>query len=310
MRRAHVGWRGFIVVMLLALLVPLGTIPVGQEALAQGMAFDCPAPAASASTQQTGGGTSAVQLVAPDATFPDAGGALTVFAAASLTDAFGEVKTDLEAAHAGLTITYNFASSQALVTQLNAGARADVFASANVPQMQAAIDNGSISGEPITFANNRLAIVIPADNPADMHAPGDLGRPGLRLVLAQPEVPAGRYSRQAICALGADPDAYGADFVERVTANIVSQEEDVRAVLAKVQLGEADAGIVYASDAAIAGGTVSLIEIPDAENVMADYPIAAVAEGNPALAEAFIAYLLSPEGQATLEAFGFTPVGD
>jgi molybdate transport system substrate-binding protein len=231
-----------------------------------------------------------------------------VFAAASLTDAFEQVAIDLEAANEGLTITYNFGGSQALVTQLSEGAEADVFASANNAQMQAAIDNGAIAGDPATFVRNRLVIVTPANNPAGVDSADDLGAPGLLLVLAQPEVPVGRYARDSVCRMGQDTATYGDDFVGRVAANVVSEEEDVRDVLAKVQLGEADAGIVYVSDAGVAGDEVKRIEIPDDVNILASYPIAAVAGGDEASADAFIAYVLGPEGQATLTEFGFEPV--
>jgi molybdate transport system substrate-binding protein len=160
----------------------------------------------------------------------------------------------------------------------------------------------------VPFVHNLLAIVTPADNPAGIDAPADLGNPNLRLVLAQPEVPVGRYSREAICKMGGDSAAFGDDFVDRVAANIVSEEEDVRDVLAKVQFGEADAGIVYVSDAHSAGDDVRVIPIPDDFNVVATYPIAAVTGGNQDLAAAFIAYVLSPEGQAILSAYGFEPI--
>jgi molybdate transport system substrate-binding protein len=235
-------------------------------------------------------------------------GALTVFAAASLTDAFEAMKADLEAANPAVSITFNFGGSQALVTQLTEGAPADVFASANTAQMAAAEEAGVIAGAPVTFVRNRLAIVTPAANPAGIVAPADLGGEGIRLVLAQPEVPAGRYARESVCAMADDPAVYGEDFVGRVAANLVSEEEDVRNVLAKVQLGEADAGIVYDSDAAAAGAGVAVIPIPDDANIMATYPVAAVAGGNESIAGAFIAYLLGDEGQATLQDYGFEPV--
>src|SRR3954471_4329235 len=217
---------------------------VGATVLAQGATIDCPAPATPAAATSSSG-NAAASPVAMDVPFPDAGGALTVFAAASPTDAFEQMQRDLQAAHPGLAITYNFGGSQALVTQLSEGAEADVFASANKTQMQAASDNGSISVEPVVFVRNRLAFVTPADTPADIAAPADLGNPGLRLVLAQADVPAGRYAREAVCRMGQDPAIYGEGFVQRVAGNIVSEEEDVRNVLAKVQLGAADAGIVY-----------------------------------------------------------------
>ncbi|MDP9363282.1 MAG: molybdate ABC transporter substrate-binding protein [Chloroflexota bacterium] len=244
------------------------------------------------------------------AEFPLEGGSLTVFAAASLTDAFGRIEADLEAANDGLDIAYNFAGSQALVTQLQEGAEADVFASANAAQMEAAVDNGSIVGEPVTFVRNRLAIVVPADNPAGIEAPADLADDGIQVVLAQPDVPVGRYARESLCLMGQDETAFDDGFVDRVVGNVVSEEEDVRDVLARVQLGEADAGIVYVSDAATAGEAVRLIEIPNARNVVAAYPIALVEGSDEALGSAFVSYLVSPAGQATLEEFGFEPINE
>lgn len=273
--------------------------------VAQGAAFACPAPAEGAPS--TGVATPEAP-VSPAAQFPKGGGDLTVFAAASLTDAYETIKTDLEASHEGLIITYNFAGSQALVTQMTEGAEADVFASANDTQMEAAVEADLIAGDPVTFVRNRLAIVTPADNPAGIAAPEDLGKAGVRLVLAQAEVPVGRYARDSICLMGQETADFGDDFVERVAANLVSEEEDVRNVLAKVQLGEADAGIVYVSDAKVGGDDVNLIEIPVGLNVIATYPIATVNGSDEARGDAFIAYLLSDEGQATLEEFGFEPV--
>lgn len=244
------------------------------------------------------------------ASFPAEGGELTIFAAASLTDAFTQIGDDLRRTNLELTITFNFAGSQALATQLTEGAPADVFASANATQMHAVAAAGLIADEPAVFVRNRLALVVPADNPAGIETPADLAGDDLRLVLANADVPAGRYAREAICAMGADAATYGEGFVEALAANIASEEEDVRAVLTKVQLGEADAGIVYVSDVTEdIGADVQIIEIPDDVNILAAYPIASVAGGNEALAAAFIAYVLGPEGQATLAEFGFMPVG-
>ena len=298
------------VVAALVVLLALNAVPASASAAvasAQGGTIECletDAPAASPAAP----GAAVASPASGDAEFPAGGGEVTVFAAASLTDAFEQIGADLEAANAGLEITYNFAGSQALVTQLSEGAQADIFASANNAQMTAAEENGSIAGEPVTFVRNRLAIVTPADNPAGIDSPEDLGNPDLKLVLAQAEVPVGRYSREAVCLMGADTAAFGDDFVQRVAANIVSEEEDVREVLTKVELGEADAGIVYVSDADVAGDRVQVIDIPDAFNVVAAYPIAPVTGGDVALAEAFIAYVLGPDGQATLAEFGFEPV--
>jgi molybdate transport system substrate-binding protein len=302
------GSRRTVLVLLVGMsLLGLSGAPFdGGTVLAQGAIFDCPAPATPAAAASSGG--AAASPMAMEAAFPEAGGDLTVFAASSLTDAFEQIATDLEAAHPGLAITYNFGGSPALVTQLSEGAEADALASANNTQMQAATDNGSISGKPVTFVHNRLVIVTPADNPAGIATPADLGNEGLKIVLAQAEVPVGRYARESVCKMAQNSAEFGEDFVARVAGNVVSEEEDVRDVLAKVTIGEADAGIVYVSDAAAAGEEVQIIEIPDALNIVASYPIAVVSGGDEALADAFIAYLLSPDGQATLADFGFEPV--
>jgi molybdate transport system substrate-binding protein len=295
-------WRLAVVVMILAVAGGVAPAKVGIAGTQAG-AWECPAPApgtSAAATPVSGSGD-------PAAIF-SAEGDVTVFAAASLTDAFEAIEAELEVANPALTITYNLGGSQALVTQLTEGAAADVFASANAAQMTEAAEAGLIAGEPQTFVRNRLAIVTPGDNPAGIAAPADLGNEGIRLVLAQPEVPAGRYAREAVCLMGADAATYGEDFVGPVAANVVSEEEDVRTVLAKVQLGEADAGIVYVSDAAAAGDAVEVIPIPNEVNVVAAYPIATVAGGDASIAGAFIAYLLGAEGQATLEEHGFEPV--
>lgn len=233
-------------------------------------------------------------------------GELTVFAAASLTDAFAEIATAREDDYPELSITYNFGGSQLLVTQLVDGAAADLFASANLSQMTAAREAGVIDGDPVVFTRNRLAIVVPTDNPAGFSEPADLALDGLKLVVANPDVPVGRYSLEALDKMSAD-SSFGAGFRAAVEANIVSREDNVRQVVTKVQLGEADAGIVYVSD--ITPGItddVTLIEIPDAFNIIAEYPIATVAGGNAALSQAFIDFVLSDAGQAILERHGFT----
>lgn len=289
---------------LLLALTALTSLGIARPIAVGAVTIECAPPATPAAS--SGAAAATPETAAAPAEFPAEGGDLTVFAAASLTDAFGQIKTDLEAAHAGLTITYNFAGSQALVTQLSEGAEADVFASASNGQMTAAIDKGVIEGKSTVFTQNRLAIVVPADNPAGVQTYADLAKDGLKLVLALPEVPVGQYARQSICTAGADTATYGEGFVEKVGNNVVSEEDNVRAVLSKVQLGEADAGIVYTTDITAEVATdVLQIEVPAAVNVIAKYPIAAVKGGDAALAQAFIDYILGPEGQATLQAFGF-----
>ncbi|HEX2281384.1 MAG TPA: molybdate ABC transporter substrate-binding protein [Thermomicrobiales bacterium] len=280
--------------------IPLTTLPV----VAQPTLWECPSPA----TQSEQSEPTPLRVSTPVAEFPVEGGDLTVFAAASLTDAFEAIESDLESANPDLSITYNFGGSPALVTQLKEGAEADVFASANVAQMDAALEAGLITGDATTFVRNRLVIVTPADNPAVIESAADLGEEGTLLVLAQAAVPVGQYAREAVCLMAIDAATYGSDFVQRVAANVVSEEEDVRDVLAKVALGEADAGIVYVSDAAAAGEQVHVVDIPDEVNVIATYPIAVLAEGDQALGSAFIAYLLRDEGHVLLERFGFQPV--
>ena len=297
--------RWSLVIRALVLVILVGVQPVDLvNVSAQAAGWECPSPAGADATAAA----TPVAAEEVEAAFPAEGGELTVFAAASLTDAFAAIEQELEAANPNLSITYNFGGSQALMTQLEEGAQADVFASANVAQMDAAIAAGLVAGAPLPFTHNRLAVVTPADNPADIQSAADLGKDGVLLVLAQPEVPAGRYARESVCLMATDTATYGAGFIERVAANVVSEEEDVRDVLAKVALGEADAGIVYVSDAVAAGDQVHVVDIPDEVNVIATYPVAILAGGDEALGPAFVSYLLGDEGQATLERYGFQPV--
>jgi molybdate transport system substrate-binding protein len=220
-------------------------------------------------------------------------GDLTVFAAASLTDAFEALGSAFEADHPGVSVTFNFAGSQQLATQIVEGAPADVFASASGSQVDVVADADLLAGEPVEFATNRLEIAVEPGNPKAVAGLSDLARGDVTVVLAAEEVPAGQYAREALDAAGV-----------RVTP--VSLETDVRAVLTKVALGEADAGIVYASDIIAAGDDVTGVEIADEENVTATYPAAAIAGSpNPGAAQAFLAHLTSHAGRATLEEFGF-----
>jgi molybdate transport system substrate-binding protein len=229
---------------------------------------------------------------------------LVVFAAASLTEAFQDLGREFEAENPGVVVTFNFASSQTLRTQIEAGAAADMFASASVKELEVLAAEGMLSGVGRFFATNLLTIVVPADNPADIESPLDLARPGVKLVLAAEQVPAGTYARQSIDRLAG---VYGASFSEAVRENVVSSEDNVKQIVAKVQLGEADAGIVYVTDA-LAAASLITIPIPPEQNVVAEYPIAVLAHAtNGHLAESFVEYLFSPDGLDILERWGFRP---
>jgi molybdate transport system substrate-binding protein len=235
---------------------------------------------------------------------------LFVFAAASLNLPFTEIGKAFETVNPGVTIVFNFAGSQQLAQQINLGAPADVFASANTIQMANVISQGQIiSGTQQLFAKNRLVVILPEANPGRLSRLQDLARPGLKVILADPSVPVGHYTLAFLDLADKDP-TFSPNFKNNVLKNAVSYENDVKSVLAKVMLGEGDAGIVYTTDAAGAEpGKVSQIEIPDALNVIATYPIAPVkVSQNPEVARMFINYVLSPDGQRTLAKYGFIPI--
>jgi molybdate transport system substrate-binding protein len=264
------------------------------------------APASTAAATAAPSGTTAASS-APSGTVTAATGTLTVFAAASLTDAYNELKTGFQAANPGITVTYSFAGSQVLVTQLTQGAPADVFASADQPNMDNAVKGGAIAGTPQTFAKNKLVIILPKENKAGIQRPKDLAKAGVKFDTAQESVPVGNYTQQVLDNFSKLPD-YGADFKANVNKNIVSKEDNVKAIVQKVQLGEVDAGIVYTTDAQAAADKLTMIPIPDAQNVIASYPIAVVKGAKQAaLGQKFVDYVLSPAGQAVMKKWGFAP---
>jgi molybdate transport system substrate-binding protein len=232
---------------------------------------------------------------------------LTIFAAASLTDAFNEIGDKFKQQHPGVTLEFNYGGSPQLRTQLEQGATADVFASANPTEMNNAIKSGMVvSGTPKTFVGNRLTVIVPKDNPGGIHELKDLAKPGLKIILAAPAVPVGGYALAALNKMNAD---FGATFSQTVLSNVVSQEDNVKQVVAKIQLGEGDGGIVYSSDVTPdAAAKVTRIDIPDKYNVLATYPIAVLRAAPQAeLAAKFVDYVLSAEGQAILQKWGFIP---
>jgi molybdate transport system substrate-binding protein len=219
-------------------------------------------------------------------------GEIKVFAAASLTAAFTKLGERYSSANGGAKVTFNFAGSQALATQIRQAAPADVFASADVPNMDKVKD---LVGTPRSFASNLLAIVVEQGNPKGVEGLDDLADPDLKVVLAAEEVPAGKYAKQILDQAG-------------VGVTPVSQEDNVKAVVTKVSLGEADAGIVYVTDVTAGGDRVEGVDIPPDQNVTATYPIATVkASQAPEAAQAFVDLVRSAEGQQVLREHGFLP---
>jgi molybdate transport system substrate-binding protein len=228
---------------------------------------------------------------------------LVVFAAASLRESFEALGASFEQAHPGVKVRLNLAGSQELRTQLEQGAAADVFASADTKNMSALAPQGLVKA-PVVFARNEPVIVVPRDNPAGIRAFGDLVKTK-RLVVGAPEVPIGGYTVKIFDAAG---KKLGPALRAQLDAAVVSRELNVRQVLAKVTLGEADAGIVYRTDALAAKDKAAIVAIPADLNVQADYPVAVVsASKQPELAHAWVQLLLSPEGQERLAGAGFLP---
>ena len=231
---------------------------------------------------------------------------LTIFAAASLKNVLAEAEAAYEAANPGTDLTISTDSSSALETQIEQGAPADVFLSADTTNPQKLVDGGFASGDAIPFAGNKLTVIVPSDNPAGIQSPADLAKPGLRIIAAGDEVPITKYATQLVENLAAEagaPDGFAAAYV----ANVASKEDNVSAIVSKIELGEGDAGIVYVTDAA-ASDEVTPIEVPDAANVPATYAGVVVGESpNQDASAAFLDWLTGPDGQDVLSSFGFLP---
>lgn len=262
------------------------------------------APVASDATQTQGSAPVPATVVAARRA------TISVVAAASLAEPFVELEHMFEASNPTVNVEFSFAGSQNLAHQLANGAPADVFAAANRKYMDAAIDSHRVArDDPRVFVENRLTVIIPETNPGGLRELQDLAVPGIKLVLAAREVPIGQYSLEFLANASQDA-AFGTGFPDAVLRNVVSYENNVKAVVAKVALGEADAGIVYVSD--VSGCTaqkVVQIAIPEALNVVADYQIAVVKDSQHAqLAQAWIEMVLSPMGQRILAEYGYIPV--
>jgi molybdate transport system substrate-binding protein len=221
---------------------------------------------------------------------PSLSGNLTVFAASSLKDSFTNLGKQFEAAHPGVKVTFSFAASSALATQITSGAPADVFASASTKNMDQV---AAATAAPKVFAKNVMEIAVPPSNPGKITAVNSLASPSVKTALCQPQVPCGATAAKVFTNA-------------KITVKPVTLEPDVKAVLSKVQLGEVDAGVVYVTDVLAAGDKVKGVEIPAAVNASTSYPIAALTKSaNPKAASAFVDYVLSPTGGSVLTAAGF-----
>lgn len=232
---------------------------------------------------------------------------ITVFAAASLTESFKELGHSFEAAHPGTSVQFNFAGSQDLRAQLEHGAPADVFASANTKEMDAVVQAKIVDPATVkAFARNRLIVIYPKKNPGGISSLADLAKQGLKIDVADPSVPVGNYTMRMLDAAAKDP-ALGAEFKKGFLANVVSREENVKAVVSKVRLAAADAGVVYTTDAGgAAAADLATLEIPSPLNQEASYPIGVTsASRNAESARQFEDLVVSPQGQQVLQRYGF-----
>jgi molybdate transport system substrate-binding protein len=234
------------------------------------------------------------------------GGTLTVLAASSLIDAFGELANRFEEQNPGVEVRQSFESSSTLLAQIQQGAPADVFASAAEEEMDTAVKDGLVEGEPEVFVKNREVVMVPKGNPANIRRFRDVAKPGLKLVLAGKDVPAADYALQI---LGKANKEYGADFEKDVLSNVVSRESDVRASVNRVVVGDADATFGYASDyTPDIRDRVKVVPIPPDLNIVATYPIATLDDAKtPELARKWVELVTSEEGQRVLRKWNFEP---
>jgi molybdate transport system substrate-binding protein len=240
------------------------------------------------STADAGGGSPQ-----PGSSSAGVTGSVTVFAAASLTESFTQIGKDFEVANPGSKVTFNFAGSSALATQINQGAPADVFASAAPANMKSVTDAGNADGTPTTFVKNQLVIAVPKGNPKGITGLADLTKPGVKVALCVAQVPCGAAANTALSAAG-------------VKLTPVTLEQDVKSALSKVKLGEVDAALVYRTDTKAASSDVDGVEFPESAKAINEYPIVVLKKGpNTTGAQAFVAYVLSDKGKAVLTQAGF-----
>jgi len=264
-------------------LAMAAAMPVALLACSSSSTSSSSQPAAAAPPRSAGAATTTTSLIT---------GSLTVFAAASLTSAFNDAKASLSVASSGLSLTYSFAGSNALVTQIRQGAPADVFASADQKNMTTLVSAGLVDS-PVVFAKNKLEIAVAPGNPKHITGLADLARPGVSVVLEAPGVPAGDYTRRVETQLG-------------ITITPKSVDPDVKTAITRVTSGEVDATVVYVTDVHAAGSKVTGVDVPSAQQPAIEYPIAVVkASKNRAAAQAFVQSAVSGEVQHSLQAQGF-----
>jgi molybdate transport system substrate-binding protein len=266
----------------------------------------CAGAGAASSPAPSTAPTVAVPSAGPTVAASPAAVELTIFGAASLKGALERVRTVYEAEHPGTTVTLATDSSAALATQIQEGAPADVFLSADTTNPQKLVDGGLADGDAVAFAGNELTVIVPIDNPADIRTPADLAMRGVRIIAAGDEVPITRYATTLVDNLAREA-GYPADYAAAYAANVASKEDNVKAVVAKVELGEGDAGIVYVTDA-VASDNVTTVDVPQGANVPATYA-GVVVKTSPHVdaARGFLTWLAGPDGQAILSSFGFLP---
>jgi molybdate transport system substrate-binding protein len=261
----------------------------------------------------SGGASPSVPSVAPATAAPSTPPAassssaadLTILGAASLKKVLDKGKTTYEAAKPGTTLTISTDSSSALETKIEQGAPADVFLSADTANPKKLVDKGLADGDPVTFAGNRLTVIVPSDNPAGIKSPADLAKSGVKVIAAGNEVPITKYATQLVANLAKEA-GYPADFAAAYTANIASKEDNVGQVVAKIELGEGDAAIVYVTDAKASTKVATIEVLPESANVPATYDgVVVKASKNAPAAKAFLDWFAGPDGQAILSSFGF-----
>jgi len=231
---------------------------------------------------------------------------LTVYAAASLKGALDAARPAYESSHPGVTLAISADSSSALETKIELGAPADVFLSADAANPKKLVDANLTVGPAVTFAGNELTVIVPSTNPANVTSPADLSKPSVKVIAAGEAVPITKYANQVVANLAKQP-GYPADFEAGYARNIVSREDNVKAVVAKLELGEGDGAIVYLTDAK-ASTKVATLDIPARANVLATYAgVVVKASENPTEAAAFLTWFAGPDGQAILSRFGFLP---